>query len=147
MRGFKLLGFRGFGGLLVTCAFLAMGSFANVSAQPPLDPSAASDEKQPPPLSPQPQVLEAPVPGETLVWFFPTDNDATATVIYLLNTNPVAQIVRLRGYSYNGALVYSLNLSVGATGILRLASDSIAPAPPPSWVGPPTNPNGVNCAS
>ncbi|MCB9135778.1 MAG: hypothetical protein H6636_10145 [Anaerolineales bacterium] len=80
--------------------------------------------------------LPTPVPGETLVYFVPTDNDATATIIYLYNTDTVAHIVALRGFSYNGVLVYSLNINVGATSFLRLASDSIASAPPPSWATP-----------
>lgn len=80
--------------------------------------------------------LPTPVPGETLVYFVPTDNDATATVLYLYNTDTVAHIVALRGFSYNGVLVYSLNINVGATSFLRLASDSIASAPPPSWATP-----------
>ena len=70
------------------------------------------------------------------VFFVPTDNDATATVLYLYNTDTVAHIVALRGFSYNGVLVYSLNINVGATSFLRLASDSIAAAPPPSWATP-----------
>ena len=87
--------------------------------------------------SPQsPGVLPTPIPGETLVYFVPTDNDATGTVLYLYNTDTVAHIVALRGFSYNGVLVYSLNINVGATSILRLASDLIAAAPPPSWATP-----------
>ena len=66
----------------------------------------------------------------------PTDNDATATVLYLYNTDSVAHIVALRGFSYNGVLVYSLNINVAATSFLRLASDSIASSPPPSWATP-----------
>ena len=81
-------------------------------------------------------VLPTPIPGETLVYFSPTDNDATATVLYLYNTDNVAHIVALRGFSYNGVLVYSLNINVGANSFLRLASDSIASAPPPSWATP-----------
>jgi hypothetical protein len=81
-------------------------------------------------------VLPTPIPGETLVYFVPTDNDATATVLYLYNTDTVAHVVALRGFSYNGILVYSLNINVGATSFLRLASDSIAAAPPPSWATP-----------
>jgi hypothetical protein len=83
-----------------------------------------------------PNVIPTPIPGETQVFFVPTDNDATATVIYLYNTDSVAHIVALRGFSYNGVLVYSLNINVGATSFLRLASDSIASAPPPSWATP-----------
>jgi hypothetical protein len=80
--------------------------------------------------------LPTPIPGESLVFFVPTDNDATATVLYLYNTDSVAHIVALRGFSYNGVLVYSLNINVGAGSFLRLASDSIASAPPPSWATP-----------
>ena len=80
--------------------------------------------------------LPTPIPGETLVYFSPTDNDATATVLFLTNTDNVAHIVALRGFSYNGVLVYSLNINVGANSFLRLASDSIAAAPPPSWATP-----------
>ena len=83
-----------------------------------------------------PMILPTPIPGETLVYFVPTDNDATATVLYLYNTDSVAHIVALRGFSYNGVLVYSLNINVGASSFLRLASDSIAAAPPPSWATP-----------
>ena len=81
-------------------------------------------------------VLPTPTPNETQVYFVPTDNDATATVLYLYNTDPVARIVALRGFSYNGVLVYSLNVNVAATSFLRLASDSIAASPPPSWATP-----------
>lgn len=81
-------------------------------------------------------VLPTPVPGNTELFFVPTDNDATATVLYLYNTDSVAHIVPLRGFSYNGVLVYSLNINIGATSFLRLASDSIVAAPPPSWATP-----------
>lgn len=80
--------------------------------------------------------LPTPIPGETLVYFVPTDNDASATVLYLYNTDSVSHIVALRGFSYNGVLVYSLNINIGATSFIRLASDSIAAAPPPSWATP-----------
>jgi hypothetical protein len=83
-----------------------------------------------------PDVLPTPIPGETLVYFVPTDNDATATILYLYNTDTVAHTVALRGFSYNGVLVYSLNINVDASSILRLASDSIVSAPPPSWATP-----------
>jgi hypothetical protein len=102
-------------------------------------PFAAGDETMPAELSAGPKlpaVLPTPIPGETQVYFVPTDNDATATVLYLYNTDTVAHIVALRGFSYNGVLVYSLNINVGATSFLRLASDSIASAPPPSWATP-----------
>ncbi len=90
-----------------------------------LDPQLAS-----------PGALPTPVPGETQVYFVPTDNDATATVLYLYNTDTVTRTVALRGFSYNGVLVYSLNISIGATSFLRLASDSIVASPPPSWATP-----------
>jgi hypothetical protein len=101
--------------------------------------SSPGDETQPAALASAPKlpaVLPTPVPGDTLVYFVPSDNDASATVLYLYNTDTVAHIVALRGFSYNGVLVYSLNINVGATSFLRLASDSIASAPPPSWATP-----------
>lgn len=102
--------------------------------------SAAGDDEKTAPGMPQavqvPNALPTPIPGETLVYFVPTDNDATATVLYLYNTDTVTHTVALRGFSYNGTLVYSLNINVGATSFLRLASDSIVSSPPPSWATP-----------
>jgi hypothetical protein len=83
-----------------------------------------------------PNALPTQVPGETTVYFFTTDSDATATVLFLLNTDAVPHTVALRGFSYNGVLVYSLNINGPATSILRLTSDSIASAPPPSSATP-----------
>lgn len=80
--------------------------------------------------------LPTPVPGETQVFFAPTDNDATATVLFLYNTDSVTHTIPLRGFSYNGTLVYSLNVVVPAASFLRLVSDSVAAAPPPSWATP-----------
>lgn len=138
-------GIRRMGALLLTS--LALGPLGDANAQPILDRSAAADEKVPPPLErpagPTPQALFTPIPGETLVYFFPSDNDATATVINVVNTDSVAHTVSLRGYSYNGVLVYSLNIALPATSMRRLASDSIAASPPPSWCGPPTCATGV----
>lgn len=102
-------------------------------------PSFTSDEATPSPLDISSQSLAAlptPIPGETQVYFVPTDNDATATVLYLYNTDSVTHTVPLRGFSYNGVLVYALNINVKPTSFLRLASDSIASAPPPSWATP-----------
>lgn len=83
-----------------------------------------------------PNALATPIPGETLVYFVTSDNDATATVLFLYNTDSVAHTVALRGYSYNGVLGYSLNIIVAASSFVRLSSDSIAAAPPPSWATP-----------
>jgi hypothetical protein len=83
-----------------------------------------------------PEALPTAIPGETLVYFVTTDNDATATVLYLYNTDTVTHTVALRGYSYNGVLVYSLSINIEAGNFLRLSSDSIAAAPPPSWATP-----------
>ena len=114
----------------------------NVAAtsSPSLVQGAAGDDEIPPASLASgvqsPDLLATAVPGGTLLYFIPTDNDATATILYLYNTNSTAQIVALRGYSYNGVLVYSLNINIGAASFLRLASDSIAAAPPPSWATP-----------
>jgi hypothetical protein len=102
-------------------------------------PSFTVDEATPVPVEGGPQspdALPTPIPGDNLVYFVPSDNDATATEIYLYNSSEVTQTVLMRGYSYNGVLVYSLNINVKAESFLRLASDSIAAAPPPSWATP-----------
>ena len=116
---------------------LGIGSFPSLAATS----SLASSGDEVPPAKPKGAIqsladLPAPTPGETLVYFFPTDNDATATVMYMLNTDSVPHTVALRGYGQSGALVYSLNIDIGATSMLRLVSDSVAAAPaapPPSW--------------
>ena len=113
----------------------------STNSSPTQTPTArtGSDELPPPNLARGVNTvndLPTPVPGESLVYFVPSDNDATATVLYLYNTDTVAHTVALRGFSYNGVLVYSLNINVGASSFLRLASDSIASAPPPSWATP-----------
>jgi hypothetical protein len=94
----------------------------------------AAPQAQPAALAPN--ALPTQIPGETLVYFSTADSDATATVVYLTNTDSVAHVVALRGYSYNGVLGYSLNINVAAGGFVRLSSDSIAAAPPPSWSTP-----------
>jgi hypothetical protein len=115
-------------------ANLSQAAVAQTTAFP-----GGSDEL--PPANPSagllaPELLSTPAPGQTLLYFTPTDNDATATVMFLYNTNTVTNTVVLRGYSYNGVLAYSLNISVNPASILRLSSDSIAAAPPPSWATP-----------
>lgn len=115
-------------------ALLNNSSLAQTSPDGP-----GSDELPPVNLAPGPDAVSAlttPTPGETQVYFIPSDNDATATVLFLYNTDNVDHIVALRGFSYNGVLVYSLNINVAADSFLRLASDSIASAPPPSWATP-----------
>lgn len=134
MSRLNLIAVRVVGVSLLTIAFLSVGSIGNVQA------ADVGDETQPPSAPPTakaanvaPLALPAPNPGETLAYFFPTDNDATGTVMYLVNTDSVAHVVQLRGFAYNGVLVYSLNINIDAFHMLRLASDSIAAAPPPSW--------------
>lgn len=106
----------------------------------PLQANISSDEQIPPDFPAgslaQPLALPTQVPGETTVYFVPTDNDATATVLYLYNTDTVSHVVALRGFSYNGVLVYSSSINIGAASFLRLTSDSIVAAPPPSWATP-----------
>jgi hypothetical protein len=128
-------------GILLTLGLLLIGPVRNSradSAGSHLAQDTGSDELPPGDFSEGmgPEALPTSIPGETLVYFATTDSDATATVLYLLNTDSVAHTVALRGYGYNGVLGYSLNISVAATSLLRLSSDSIAAAPPPSWATP-----------
>jgi hypothetical protein len=101
--------------------------------------SDGGDEAIPTPLD-GPQlsgfVLPTPIPGETLVYFVPTDNDATGTEIYLYNSDSVDHTVALRGFNYDGAMVYAQDIIVPASSFRRLVSDSVAAAPPPSWATP-----------
>jgi len=98
--------------------------------------SGFGDEDSPPAEIIEPMAVSTPKPGETLVFFSTTDNDATATVLYLTNTDTVSHSVELRGYNYAGTLGYLLNIVVPASGFVRLSSDSIAASPPPSWSTP-----------
>lgn len=149
-------------GIILTFGFLWIDSLQNVLASPSgaqgSDAATAiwrlsdesgmtetpsftggSDELLPDNLSagnPSMSALPTPIPGETLVYFSTTDSDATATVLYLYNTDSVTHTVALRGYSYNGTLGYSLNINIGAGSFVRLSSDSIVAAPPPSWATP-----------
>lgn len=112
---------------------------SDIVATPMIAPDTNGDEIPPanfPTGIQSPNVLPTPIPGETLVYFVPTDNDATATVLYLYNTDTVAHTIALRGFNYDGAMVYAQNISINATSFLRLVSDSVAAAPPPSWATP-----------
>jgi hypothetical protein len=152
MNKYRLLLLGLIAGMLLVFGIFLIGSIQNVLAVPslknPLDvavtevPSSFddSDEILPSDFSEEalsPKALPTPIPGETLVYFVTTDSDATATVVYLYNTDSVAHTVALRGYSYSGVLGYSLNINIAASSFLRLSSDSIAAAPPPSWATPP----------
>ena len=83
-----------------------------------------------------PSVLPTPAPGETLVYFLPTDNVSTATVINLYNTDAATHTVTLRGYYYNGVQIYFVNFNVPAYGFQRLVTDNVAANPPASWATP-----------
>ena len=155
MNGIRLTYFGLILGFFIFFGFVGISSIRNAEAGSlntnqleivtttpiPSDAQGAAGDDEIPPASlfsgaQSPGILATPVAGQTLLYFIPTDNDATATILYLYNTDSVAHIVALRGYSYNGVLVYSLNINVGAYSFLRLASDSIASAPPPSWATP-----------
>ena len=56
--------------------------------------------------------------------------------MYLYNTDTVSHIVALRGFRYDGAMVYAQNINIAASSFLRLVSDSVVAAPPPSWATP-----------
>ncbi len=150
-------------GIFLTISFLSTGPIQNslakssgtnqlfsITATAPLPDqqiltetaaSANTDDEQPPAnlnagIQAPSFILPTPIPGETLVYFVPTDNDATATVLYLYNTDSADHTVALRGFNYDGAMVYAQNISVPASSFRRLVSDSVAAAPPPSWATP-----------
>ena len=118
---------------------LEASSSANQLLSTPPAPDPGSDELPPGNFNTginSAGALPTPVPGETQVYFVPTDNDATATVLYLYNTAAVTNTVALRGFNYDGAMVYAQDITIGPDSFLRLTSDSVAAAPPPSWATP-----------
>ena len=154
-----------FAGIVITVGLLWIGSKGNVLAESgrapqsaaatptataflgdegapveTLQPAGGDDELPQAGISSQPLApaftLPTPIPGETLLYFVTTDNDATATVLYLYNTDTVSHTIALRGFNYDGAMVYAQNITVPAASFRRLTSDSIAAAPPPSWATP-----------
>jgi hypothetical protein len=150
----KRLNWMGIGlvlGILLVSGFLYIGTTRNVEAKPSaIDQAEAAtateqslftgwgDEIPPANLNNgdvSANAFPTQIPGESLVYFVPADSDATATVIFLYNTDSVDHTVRLRAYNYSGVLGYSLNIVVPANGFLRLSSDTIN-APPPSWATP-----------
>lgn len=118
---------------------LTVGFFRIAPSQTTLAAGGGSDESPPAALAPGidgASALPTPIPGETWVYFAPSDNDATATVLFLYNTDTVTHTVAVRGFNYAGALVYSASVDIAASGFVRLASDAIVATPPPSWATP-----------
>ena len=72
-------------------------------------------------------------PGIQPVYFTPQDNEANATVLFLLNTNAVEANVQIQGFDAAGTMNFDQSVMVPALGSLRLVSDSLAASPPPSW--------------
>ncbi len=163
MKKFGLIVLGMIAGIILTAGLLWIGSNGSVQAESgpasqsatatptaliadegaaveTLQPAGGEDELPQAGIGSQPLApafsLPTPIPGETLLYFVPTDNDATATVLYLYNTESVTHTIALRGFNYDGAMVYAQNIVVPATSFRRLTSDSIAAAPPPSWATP-----------
>jgi hypothetical protein len=152
MKRFRLLFFGFMAGIFLMFGILWIGASRNALADLPgtnqsdvvATDSASnldgSDETLPSNFNQANQspsfILPTPIPGESLVYFVPTDNDATATVLYLYNTDTVTHTVALRGFNYDGAMVYAQNINISGASFRRLVSDSVAAAPPPSWATP-----------
>ena len=162
MKRFRLIFVGMISGIILTFGFLWIGSLRSAMAQPGqafVEPTPAmplqdegntgqalqvgdvGDEQQPPAELSAPGlgplfVLPTQIPGETTVYFVPSDNDATGTVLYLYNTDGVDHVVALRGFNYDGAMVYAQNITIPASSFRRLISDLVAAAPPPSWATP-----------
>ena len=135
MNSLNLIAIRLMSGFVLVCALFGMGAFSSGSAAEDEDvaPGGAIESYGAVSGLLAPGAVDLPKPSKNLPYFFPTDNDATATVMYLLNTDTVEHVVELRGYSYDGVLVYSLNITIPATSMRRLSSDSLVTSPPPSW--------------
>lgn len=77
-----------------------------------------------------------PTPGETLVYFVPSDNNNTATVLYFYNTDSVQHTVTVNGFSDIGDLFFQQDITIPAYGFVRCVSDYVIASPPPSWETP-----------
>ncbi len=166
MKKFGLIVLGIISGIILTVGLLWMGSKGSVLAQSgpasqsatatptallsdegavveTLQPAGGDDELPQAGTGSQPQapdfILPTPIPGETLLYFVPTDNDATATVLYLYNTDSVGHTVALRGFNYDGAMVYAQNIAVAASSFLRLTSDFDRGCPAPQLGHPCTD--------
>jgi hypothetical protein len=125
----------------IVVAFCTAGLVLSGAASPALAQGIAplvSDEAVPSGFGSGTPALPAAVPAlpadTQLVYFVPSDNDSTATVISLFNTTAFVQTVKLRGFDEPG-LVYAQDVAVPPHALIRLISDSVAASPPPSWSG------------
>ncbi len=84
----------------------------------------------------EPKAFSTPIPGETLVFFAPSDTNGSATVVFLYNTDVVDHTIALNGYTNSGLLVISQNIVLSAMHFIRIVSDPVAADAPPSWVSP-----------
>ncbi len=71
--------------------------------------------------------------GARVLWFVPSDHDASITCLSLMNAAPAQQTVQLDGYSLAGVLSGTWSINVPAKSFVRACSDSIVSSPPPSW--------------
>ena len=159
MPKFRLIAVGIISGMILTIGLLWIGTFNKALAQPgkplaastPVLPSGAGNtfglSFQSPEATRYPRktsplrfnrlaLSQHPFLGKP--WFTSLHPTAMppARSYFCLIPNSVVHTVALRGYSYNGVLGYSLNVAVPAASLVRLSSNSIAAAPPPSWATP-----------
>jgi hypothetical protein len=105
-------------------------------AQEPLGTPVFTDDDAPPALGPAAQLAAlAPVnPGDRLVYFSPSDNNGTATVINLWNTTNVTATVNVKGMMTGNFLVVSVNVQIPPGSLRRAISDGLDESSPASWL-------------
>jgi hypothetical protein len=129
-------------GWLVICSILLLPQGATAGSDE--DPRTAPHLKVAKPGVPR-AVLPTGGAGVQPVYFFPQDNDANATVVNLFNSNPDPVTVQVRGFDSKGTLNFNQSVDLPAGKTIRLVSDTVVAAPPPSWAnttdasGPVTN--------
>ncbi|MBK8989221.1 MAG: hypothetical protein IPM39_24685 [Chloroflexi bacterium] len=72
-------------------------------------------------------------PGTQPVYFSPSDNDGTATVVIVYNTTAVTQTAYIQGLNSSGSLTVNSEIPLNPYERKFLISDSLAAGPPPSW--------------
>lgn len=85
-----------------------------------------------PPIASPPAYAPAPA-GARVLWFVPSDNEASTTCLFFMNAAPVQQSVSLQGFALDGNLGSAWTIDVPGKASVHACSDSLVASPPASW--------------
>ena len=116
--------------LILASQSYAQQSGAGSDSNPTLNPSPG-EVTAPPNLRPGPSsnaIDPLPPPGpppQNWIYFTPQDENTSATVIFLVNTNNVAVTVPLQTFNINGSLTINTTIPIPANAMVRICSDTV----------------------